>query len=308
MSVFIAESVSSCQVYPSEYAYHQNSVYRSERKSANCRKYHTPMDYIYCDGTQLRLTDSDIGSEQYTTSDYYVWHIDDTRYHQFLFIFPIRVNLTTITLHYYHTSVRGLPRLRFWAVPDDFDVWDALTSGYSPVDVAAVPPSEEPAGRRNISISFNTTTMKILLLKFSTNFSFALSEVEFFNISQCNSVKLKISSLTRNPTTASQYHFYVTEITSMISRTSSKLLIGSKIIITILYVTFVLFQFSTNFHFTDRTYTQTSVSVLHPSNIVKKYQPEVSEKNITHSVWIATEITSAMSRTLSKFLFDGQLD
>ena len=29
-------------------------------------------DYVHCDGTQLRLTNSYIGSEQYTISDYYM--------------------------------------------------------------------------------------------------------------------------------------------------------------------------------------------------------------------------------------------
>ena len=68
---------------------------------------------------------------------------------QLLFIFPTAVSLTTITLHYYSDNIRGLPRLRFYAVPDDFDVWDAPTTSYPHVDVALVPPGGEPAGRRN---------------------------------------------------------------------------------------------------------------------------------------------------------------
>ena len=50
---------------------------------------------------------------------------------QLLFIFPTRVSLTTITLHYYSDSVPGLPRLRFYAVPDDFNARDAPTEGSS---------------------------------------------------------------------------------------------------------------------------------------------------------------------------------
>ena len=116
-------------------------------------------DYIHCDGTPLRLTDSDFGSEQYITSDYYVWLSDERS--QLLFIFPTGVILTTITLHYYRTYVRGLPRLRFWS--------------------AAVPPSgNTPAGLRNISINIEVFTKKVLLFKFSSSSSFALSEVEFF--------------------------------------------------------------------------------------------------------------------------------
>ena len=186
----VAVPATSYQVYPSEYVYHEDSVYRTERTSSNCRNYPSGLefsilrseDYIHCDGTQLRLTDSDIGSEQYTISDYYVWTAGTRS--QLLFIFPTRVNLTTITLHYYSDSGRGLLRLRFWAVPDDFDVWDAPTASYSYVDVAAVPPDETPSGHRNVSISTFFVTKKILMHKFSSSFSFALSEVEFFQ--QCN--------------------------------------------------------------------------------------------------------------------------
>ena len=176
-----------CQVYPSEYAYHKYSVYRSERASALCREYPTsltqagasPEDYFHCDGTPLQLTDSDIGSEQYTNSDYYHWTAGSNS--QLLFIFPTRINLTNITLHYFSNSVRGLPRLRFYAVPDDFNVWKSPTSSYSYVDVAEVPQDEEPAGHRNVSVGFNVTTMKLLMFKFHSTYAFAVSEVEFFN-------------------------------------------------------------------------------------------------------------------------------
>ena len=68
-----------------------------------------------------------------------------------------------------------------WAVPDDFDIWDAPTSSYSRVDVSAVPPGEEPAGHRNVSVGFNVITMKILVVNFISFYKFLVSEVEFFN-------------------------------------------------------------------------------------------------------------------------------
>ena len=134
-------SSSSCQVYPSEYAYRDDSVTRTESASANCRSYpyHYDIppgvdtrDYIRCDGTQLKLTDFNFGQEQYyntywNSDYYYVWSTG--RDAQLLFLFPTRVSLTTITLHYYSDSVQGLPRLRFYIVPDDFDIWDAPTLG-----------------------------------------------------------------------------------------------------------------------------------------------------------------------------------
>ena len=106
---------------------------------------------------------------------------------QLLFIFPTRVNLTTITLHYYSDSDRGLPRLRFYAVPDDFDVWDTPTASYSYVEVAAVPPSEWSVGHRNVGVVLTVTTTKIVMIKFENSFSFTVSEVEF--LYHCNRCK-----------------------------------------------------------------------------------------------------------------------
>ena len=136
-------------------------------------------DYIYCDGTQLVLTDSDLGPEQYRSSYYYEWSAG-TVPRQLLFIFPTRVNLTTITLHYYSDSQRGLPRLRFYAAPDDFDVWDT-PYGSRYADIAAVPPGAESAGRRNVSINVNFSTSKILMVKLGSTYKLAVSEVEFIN-------------------------------------------------------------------------------------------------------------------------------
>ena len=173
----------SCRVYPSEYAYRYDSVTRAESASANCRRYSLisglpasihSTDYTHCDGTQLKLADSNIGQEQYKSSDYYVWPAGSDR--QLLFIFPTSL-LTAITLHYYSDSDRGRPRLRFYAVPDDFSVWDAPTLGTPYVGVASVP---EPAGRRSVSINTNFNTTKVLMYKYSSSFQFAVSEVEFF--------------------------------------------------------------------------------------------------------------------------------
>ena len=177
-------------MYPSEYAYHKDSVNRAEIASANCTNYPSGLvtyhrsseEYIHCDGTQLRLTDSNFGKELYSSSEYYVWNAG-TVPRQLLFIFPTRVNLTTITLHYYSDSQRGLPRLRFYAAPADFDVWDAPPGNSRYANIAAVPPGEESVGRRNISKNLNFSTTKILMVKFGSNFTLAVSEVEFFT---CN--------------------------------------------------------------------------------------------------------------------------
>ena len=115
-------------------------------------------------------------------SSHYQWSAGSGA--QLLFIFPTRVSLTTIILHYYSDSVRGLPRLTFYAVPDDFNVWDALRSNYPHVDVASVPPGGGPAARWSVSINANLNTRKVLMYKESSSFMFAVSEVEFFTCSK----------------------------------------------------------------------------------------------------------------------------
>ncbi len=173
-------------MYPSEYAYWDKSVTRSESDSANCRRYPPgnfrsgsyPEDFIHCDGTQLKLADSIFGQEQYQTTDFYVWSA--YRDGQFLFTFPTRVSLTTITVHYYSDNIRGLPRLRFYVVPDDFDVWDTPTTSTPRVEVAAVPPGGERAGRRNINININFITKKVLMYKYTSSFVFSVSEMDSF--------------------------------------------------------------------------------------------------------------------------------
>ena len=169
-------------MHPSEYAYHDDSVNRAESASANCRRYQagptSSEQFIHCDGTQLELTDSNLGSEKYSSSQYYVWSAGSNE--QLLFIFPTRVSLTTIILHYHSDSVRGLSRLRFYAVSDDFDVWEAPTTSNPHVNIAAVAPDGEPAGRRKVSISVNFNAKKVLMGKLSSTYSFAVSEVEFF--------------------------------------------------------------------------------------------------------------------------------
>jgi hypothetical protein len=69
----------SCRVYPSEYAYHDDSVTRAESVSANCRRYPPRVDdrnivYTHCNSQQLKLSDSDRGSNtEYTATSYYEW-------------------------------------------------------------------------------------------------------------------------------------------------------------------------------------------------------------------------------------------
>ena len=185
-------------MYPSEYAYEDGSVSEQESVGANCRRYPDNLqtdvftnNYIHCDGAKRKLTDSNLGQEQYQITDYYVWLAGSAT--QLLFIFPTEVSLTTITLHYYSDSVTGLPRLSFYAVPDDFNVWDTPAISNPPADVVSVPPGGEPAGRRSVSITVNFNTKKVLMYVFRRAFMFSVSEVEFFTcklIWYCQNINL----------------------------------------------------------------------------------------------------------------------
>ena len=75
--------------------------------------------YTHCDGAQLKLSDSDRGSNtEYTATSYYEWNSGS--YAQLLFIFPTRVSLTTrgqakidttenSTMHVRHMHVKSYP-------------------------------------------------------------------------------------------------------------------------------------------------------------------------------------------------------
>ena len=124
------------------------------------------------------MSDSDGGSNAgYTDTSHYVWSAGSDG--QLLFIFPTRVSLTTITLHYYSDSVRGRPRLRFYAVSDDFNIWDTPTTSTPYAGIGSGPPDGDLAGHRSVSINFNFNTTKVLMYKYSSDFKFAMSEAEF---------------------------------------------------------------------------------------------------------------------------------
>ena len=123
-------------------------------------------------------------------------------------------HLTTITLHYYSDSQRGLPRLRFYAAPDDFDVWYAPPGNSRYADIAAVRPGEEPTGHRNASVNVNFATLKILMVKTSSPFRLAVSEVEF---SVCNGKCFFITTTDSPLSTTAQHEAQTRHVTTTIN-------------------------------------------------------------------------------------------
>ena len=173
---------------PIRVAYHNDSVTRAESDSANCSSYPPglisgsgyPEDYIHCDGTQPKLADSNWS--QYPSTDYYIWPADSDG--QLLFMFPTRVSLAAIRLHFYSDSGQGHPRLRFYAVPDDFDVWDAPNISYPHVEVDSIP--LHAGGWNSHIIVNNLNTKKVLMYMFSNSLVLAVSEVEFLTCTSKN--------------------------------------------------------------------------------------------------------------------------
>ena len=104
----LALDITCKKVSPLEYAYHGDSVNRVELPGANCRMYPTGIvlpgegfseEFIHCNGTQLRLSDSDKDIEQTTFQSYYYYEWSaGTKPRQLLFIFSTRVIITNVTL------------------------------------------------------------------------------------------------------------------------------------------------------------------------------------------------------------------
>ena len=84
-------------------------------------------------------------------------------------------------------------------MPDDFDVWDdvlaANTSTYE--EISALPLSQEPARQRNVSITVDFNTRKLLMVKEGSLFKFALSEVEFTRDCENTSTSTYVAKLTK---------------------------------------------------------------------------------------------------------------
>ena len=139
------------------------------------------VEFVHCHHP-TRITDSDKSQPTFTQDTHNSVYIWPSRPDQVLFTFSSRKLINSITLHYYsNEDNQGLPKLRFFAVPEDFKVTDRPSSSYPTRVLDAVFPGDEGSGLRNktMDVPFNTT--KILMTKgFTKNYQFYLSEIEFF--------------------------------------------------------------------------------------------------------------------------------
>lgn len=140
-----------------------------------------PTQHIRCTHP-TRLTDSNTGPNTYTEDTAADVYISGNNPEQILFIFSTPVSITAINILYYsNTEDQGHPKIRIYAVPEDFNVWDTADSSCPSIFIDEAPPGSEETGLRNVTREAGFETTRVLLTKSeSKNYNFVISEVEFF--------------------------------------------------------------------------------------------------------------------------------
>ena len=134
-----------------------------------------PTQYVHCN-QPTTITDSN------TDPPTYIWGEASGK---LLFIFSTEIIFENITIYYIsNTTDQGRPKLRFHAVPDNFQVWDTPNSHQSEVFDEIIPGGEEVGVRKvpnsNDGImTFNTSRVLIEKLVETKTYDFFISEVEF---------------------------------------------------------------------------------------------------------------------------------
>ncbi len=137
--------------------------------------------YVSCEGP-TRITDSEnsiLAFTHETHDSVYIWGSEEDRV---LFTFSTEKSFNSLAIHYFSNSDnQGLPKLKFYAVPDDFEVQDALKNEYLMAIIDEVRPGRENEGLCNKSKAVNFQSSKILMTKgYTKTYQFYVSEVEFF--------------------------------------------------------------------------------------------------------------------------------
>lgn len=185
-----------------------SSLLSMDHPSANCRQYcsnnnipsHPPAlditSYTLCDGSPLKLSDSQIGS----SNDYMT---DQDQYYcssgslEILFVLSEKVQLSHIRLHIYNNwnepingYYRSLAPTVFSLMNDDYEIWEPQFSGvhvYGPHSIV----NDYITGPRNITVSAlrEIKTRKVVLTTLTaqhSSYQFCISEIEFYTcIPEC---------------------------------------------------------------------------------------------------------------------------
>ena len=123
-----------------EYAYLTSSLSGMDHPGANCRQYcgsnpsHPPItSYTHCDGSPLKLSDSEVGSTKNYTADQNQYYCSNGPVSlKILFTLSESVQLSHTRLHYYNgpqdNPMSGyrkvLPATIYTLVNDEYEVWE----------------------------------------------------------------------------------------------------------------------------------------------------------------------------------------
>ena len=178
----LAQSDTCNSVHPVSYSYLDGSFTSLESTAAaHCATPITRDELVYLTCTSSALTDGDPGPANFTGTDseeYYIW--DNSKVsQQMLFTFARNFSLTAIRINYYYFR-NGKPKLRFYLVEDDFQVWDSTTADHTSTTFDNMRLEENSTERRIDTNTVHGIVSKILLVSvFDKRYRTVLSEVTF---------------------------------------------------------------------------------------------------------------------------------
>ena len=170
-------------MFPQELAYKSDNFLHQD--DASCIPYTSdaapttptvdPTQYVHC-SQPTTITDSNTGPPTY------VWGEASGK---LLLIFSNEISFENITIYYISdTTAQGRPKLRIYAVPDNFQVWDEPTTSYPSRVFDEIMPGGEEEGVRKVPnsndgiVTFNTSRVLIEKLVETKTYNFSISEVE----------------------------------------------------------------------------------------------------------------------------------
>ena len=140
--------------------------------------------YMHCSNTVL--TDGYRGPANFNEGDtrpYYIW--DKPQKQRLLFTFPRTISLTSIILYYYHSINYALPKVRFFPIGDDFQIWDQVPNDVLSTTIGPVG-SSQYMGKASIAVNLTASISKLLMLvEMHKSYGLALSEIEFCINGKC---------------------------------------------------------------------------------------------------------------------------
>lgn len=181
------EEICSASVQPVSYSYLNGSFCCQDFEANGCvvdRNIDT-QTYISC--TSSLLSDNSLGPANFNESmnkGYYIWNNSGQR-QVMLFTFSQNITLTNIEIVYYYYG-RGRPKLRFYLVEDNFQVWDAINNNRISITLDNDVLGENNTGRQTSTKRLNGITSKIAMeIVNDKKFRSVQSELTFCTNGKC---------------------------------------------------------------------------------------------------------------------------